>query len=106
MSGTLSDSIGTYLTMSAVYSPGHPVQKVKLEALERWAQQASVLEAENVRLRSLLADAERLIMTHHDSHPRQRKGAICQVCAAEHEAVQAIWRQLHQPSEAQEEARP
>jgi hypothetical protein len=57
--GCGGDSIGTYLTMSAVYSPGHPVQKVKLEALERWAQQASVLEAENGRLSSLLADATR-----------------------------------------------
>jgi hypothetical protein len=97
MSGTLSDSIGTYLTMSAVYSPGHPVQKVKLEALERWAQQASALEAENDRLRSLLADAERLIIAHHDSAIHQvTPGTICQVCAGEHEAVQAIWKELHE----------
>jgi hypothetical protein len=97
MSDTLSDSIGTYLTMSAVYSPGHPVQKVKLEALERWARQASALEAENGRLRSLLADAERLIMAHHSTAThRAPPGAICQVCAGEHEAVQAIWKELHE----------
>jgi hypothetical protein len=34
-------------------------------------------------------------MAHHSSHPRQRKGTICQVCAGEHEAVQAIWKELH-----------
>jgi hypothetical protein len=107
MSTILSDSISTYLTMSAVYSPGQPVQKVKLEALERWAQQASVLEAENGRLRALLDAAERVIMAHHSSAThRATPGDICQVCAGEHETVQAIWRTLHQPENAQANARP
>jgi hypothetical protein len=48
------------------------------------------------RLRSLLAAAERVIMEHHSSAThRAQPGTICEVCAGEHETVQAIWKELH-----------
>jgi hypothetical protein len=104
-------------TLTEVFRPVHgfhddwcgddaPVTIAERNANARLIAAAPDLVDEIVRLRSLLADAERLIVAHHASHPRQRKGAICQVCAGEHEAVQAIWRELHQPDEAQENARP
>jgi hypothetical protein len=48
-------------------------------------------------VRALLAAAERLIIAHHSTTVhRAPPGTICQVCAGEHEAVQAIWRELHE----------
>jgi hypothetical protein len=47
-------------------------------------------------VRALLSAAERLIVAHHSSAThRAPPGTICQVCAGEHDAVQAIWKELH-----------
>jgi hypothetical protein len=54
------------------------------------------LLGEIARLRALLDAAERLIMAHHSSAThRAPPGTICQVCVSEHDAVQAIWKELH-----------
>jgi hypothetical protein len=60
-------------------------------------ERASLSEMDVERLLALLADAERVIMEHHSGAiHRAPPGTICQVCAEEHEAVQAIWKELHE----------
>jgi hypothetical protein len=53
---SLSGSISTELIVSASYARAKrkSVQPVKVASLERWRQEAAVLEAENDRLRAAL----------------------------------------------------
>jgi hypothetical protein len=95
-------------SLTAVFRPAHgfhddwcgddaPVTIAERNANARLIAAAPNLVDEIARLRSLLADAERLIMAHHSTAVhRAPPGTICQVCAGEHEAVQAIWKELHE----------
>lgn len=98
--GTMSTLADTAQRVYTEHNPGMLpplVRQLLLRDIPDALQHTASLEHDNARLRSLLADAERIIMDHHsvDMH-RAAPGDICQVCASEHEAVQAIWKELHE----------
>ena len=77
---------------------GSDYYRLQMDAAER--RQSAVPEdplptdAEVVRLRTLLAAAERVLQAHHVAGTRY-KGQVCPQCLVEHETLQAIWREVH-----------